>query len=160
MGDDRVAPGDRHPAVPQQGAGVRVPEAIIRSANAAESHPRPGGPAGKDAHPVTLDALIPMGLAQSPLAVVMFDTGLRVAWVNQAAECLSDGIPAAGWPVRRLGEVLPCMDAELIERSLRQGLATGEPGAELEGGRRGGHPGEARLWSRLPFRLAKPDRAP
>src|SRR5260370_40994235 len=101
-----------------------------------------------------------MGLAQSPLGVVMFDTGLRVAWVNQAAECLSDGIPAAGWPGRRLGEVLPCMNAELIERSLRQVLAPGEPAAALGGSRRARDPGGERLWRRLQFRIRRPDGEP
>ena len=79
------------------------------------------------ADPVTRDALIPRGLVQSPLGVVMFDTELRIVWVNEEVERLSDGIPAARWPGRRLGEVLPFIDADLIERSLRRVLATGSP---------------------------------
>src|SRR5258708_24384887 len=66
--------------------------------------------------PVILDGLIPMGLVQSPLGVVMFDAELRVVWVNEAAVRLSGGTPAGRWPGRRLGEVLPCMDADVIGR--------------------------------------------
>jgi Stage II sporulation protein E (SpoIIE)/PAS fold/GAF domain len=137
---------------------VRAPEAIIRSARAPQSHPRPGVPAGKDAHPVTLDALIPMGLVQSPLAVAMFDTELRSVWVNQAAERLGDGIPATGWPGRRLGEVLPCMDTGLIEQSLQRVLATGKPVVELEvSSRASGDPGGECFWNCIQFRIDGPD---
>ena len=84
---------------------VRAPEAIIRSARVPQSHPRPGVSAVKDAHPVILDALIQMGLVQSPPGVVMFDTELRIVWVNEAAVRLNGGTPATRWPGRRLGEV-------------------------------------------------------
>jgi hypothetical protein len=108
--------------------------------------------------PVTLDALIPMGLTQSPLDVVMFDTELRIVWVNQAAKRLGDGIPATGWPGRRLGEVLPHMDTGVIEQSLRRVLVTGEPVADLEvSGRAGGDPGGERFWRCLQFRIDGPD---
>jgi Stage II sporulation protein E (SpoIIE)/PAS fold/GAF domain len=108
--------------------------------------------------PVTLDALISMGLMQSPLSVVMFDTELRIVWVNQAAGRLGDGIPATGWPGRPLGDVLPWIDTGVIEQSLRRVLATGEPVAELEVScRAGGDPGGERFWSCLQFRIDGPD---
>ena len=109
--------------------------------------------------PVTLDALIrPMGLMQSPLGVVMFDTELRVIWVNEATVCLSGGTPATRWPGRRLGEVLPFIDADPIERSLRRALATGEPVVDLEvSSRAGGDLGGERFWNCLQFRIDGPD---
>src|SRR5260370_15868651 len=88
--------------------------------------------------PVALDALLPLGLVQFPVGVVVFDTELRIAWVNETAERLIGGPPAAGWAGRRLGEGLPGMDAGLIERSLRRGPAPRAPGCSPWGRRRGG----------------------
>jgi hypothetical protein len=51
---------------------------------------------------VTLDALIPTRMKQSPLAVIMLDPELRIVWVSEPAERLSDGAPAQGWFGRRL----------------------------------------------------------
>src|SRR5260221_10285340 len=102
---------------------------------------RPTTPSGfeRTLNPVSLDALIPMGLMQAPeVGAVMLDTELRIVWVNEAAERLIGGPPAAGWAGRWLGEVLPGMDAGVIERSLRRGLAARQPGFLVEGGRRGG----------------------
>jgi GAF domain-containing protein len=102
-----------------------------------------------------------MGLMQSPFCLVFFDTELRIVWVNQAAKRLCDGIPAAGWPGRRLGDVLPCMDTGSIEQSLRRVLATGEPVADLEvGSRAGSDPGGERFWSCVQFRIDGPDGKP
>jgi PAS domain S-box-containing protein len=99
-----------------------------------------------------------MGLMQSPLSVVMFDTELRIVWVNQAAERLGDGIPATGWAGRRIGEVLPHMDTGSIEQSLQRVLATGEPVTDLEvGSRADGDPGGERFWSCVQFRIDGPD---
>src|SRR5258706_13772034 len=106
--------------------------------------------------PVILDGLIPMGLVQSPLGVVMFDAELRVVWVNEAAVRLSGGTPAGRWPGRRLGEVLPCMDADVIERSLRRGLGAGGPGGGLGGGSRGADWGAGRFWKSCLFRVDGP----
>src|SRR5258708_32726544 len=106
--------------------------------------------------PVILDGLIPMGLVQSPLGVVMFDAELRVVWVNEAAVRLSGGTPAGRWPGRRLGEVLPCMDADGIERSLRRGLAARGAGVGLGGGTRGGRCGGWGFWDRPRFRMRGP----
>src|SRR5258707_5678336 len=79
-----------------------------------------------------------MGMMRAPVSVVVFDTELRIAWVNETAERLIGGPPAAGWAGRRLGEVLPGMDAGLIERSLRRGRAPPAARVWLGGGRRGG----------------------
>jgi PAS domain S-box-containing protein len=99
-----------------------------------------------------------MGLMQGPVGVVVFDTELRIAWVNEAAERLIGGPPAAGWAGRRLGEVLPGIDAGVIEGSLRRVLATGEPVLELEvSSHGGGEPGGERFWSFVQFRIAGPD---
>src|SRR5258708_4004551 len=95
---------------------------------------RPTIPGGleRTLDPASLPALIPMGLMQVPVGVVVFDTELRIVWVNEPAERLTGGPPATEWTGRRLGRVLPGMDADLIERSLRRVLATGEPVLELE----------------------------
>src|SRR5258708_33254532 len=79
-----------------------------------------------------------MGMMRAPVSVVVFDTELRIAWVNETAERLIGGPPAAGWAGRRLGEVLPGMDAGLIERSLRRGLGPRGAGVAGGGGGRGG----------------------
>src|SRR5260221_14281253 len=78
-----------------------------------------------------------MGMMRAPVSVVVFDTELRIAWVNETAERLIGGPPATGWAGRRLGEVMPGMDAGLIQRSLRRQLATGEPVFGLEVSSRG-----------------------
>src|SRR5215469_2090563 len=121
---------------------------------------RPATPSGlkRALNPVSLDALIPMGLMQSPVGVVMLDTELRIVWVNEAAERLTGGPPATEWAGHRLGGVLPGMDAGLIERSLRRVLATGEPVFGLEVSiRHDGDPGGERFWSCTQFRIAGPD---
>jgi hypothetical protein len=118
-------------------------------------HPRRSG---GTPDPVTLDALTRhCGLIRSPLGVVIFDTKLRIVWVNQAAEGLGDGLPATAWPGRRLGQVLPHLDIGLIERSLRRVLATGEAVDDLEVSSRDGDPGGERFWNCVQFRVDGPD---
>jgi len=98
--------------------------------------------------PVTRGPLIQMaGLAQSPLGVLIVDAGLRIAWVNQAAERLGDGRPAAAWAGCRLRDVLPRWDVNPVERSLRQVLCTGKPAIDVEVGSDAGDPGGERCWS-------------
>ena len=104
-------------------------------------------------HPASPDELIPAGLLQVPAGVVIFDTELRIIALNEAAEHLACGPPAMAWAGRRLGEVLPRLDAGLIERSLRRVLATGEPVLELEVSTRDGDPGEECFWSCVQFRV-------
>ncbi|HYZ54091.1 MAG TPA: SpoIIE family protein phosphatase [Streptosporangiaceae bacterium] len=112
-------------------------------------------------NPIALDALIPTGLMRSPFCFVMFDTDLRVVWANEAAERLGDGIPATGWAGRRLGEVLPGLDAGPVEQSLRGVLATGEPVTDLEVSCRvGDDPGGECFWGCVQFRIDGPDGEP
>ena len=106
----------------------------------------------------TSDALTPMGLRQSPVCMLIFDTDLRIAWANEAANGLGDDIPTAQWPGRRLGEVLPDLDAGPVEQSLRQMLATGIPVTYLEvSSRADGDPSGERLWGCTQFRIDGPD---
>ena len=108
--------------------------------------------------PVTLGALTrSAGLCRSPLGVVIVDTDLRIAWANQAAGRLGDGMPATAWAGRRLGEVLPDMDTGPVEQSLRQVLAAGEPVADLEVRSHAGAPGEERFWSCTQFPVTGTD---
>jgi GAF domain-containing protein len=105
-----------------------------------------------------LRALPQMGLMQAPSGVVIVDTELRIVWVNLAAGRLGDGIPATAWHGRRLGEVLPQMDAGPVEQSLRQVLATGKPAIDLQvSGHANGDPGGERFWSCTQFRVDGPD---
>src|SRR5260370_14376933 len=107
--------------------------------------------------PVIVDGLIPMGLVQSRLGVVMLDAELRVVWVNEAAVRLRGGTSAGRWTGRWLGGVLPCMDAGVIERSLRRVLATGEPVVGLEVSSRVDDCGAERFWNSCLFRIDGPD---
>jgi GAF domain-containing protein len=97
----------------------------------------------------TLDALRRTGLMRSPLSVVVFDAELRVIWAQKAGERLGSGIPASDPAGRRLGEVLPGVDVDLIEQSVRQVLLSGQPSLDLEvTAQRPGHPGdEEEVWS-------------
>jgi hypothetical protein len=108
--------------------------------------------------PVTVDALIQMGLTQSPLGLVVLDTELRIVWANEAAERIGDGQPATGWPGHRLGDVLPGLDVDLMEQSLRRVLSTGKPVVDLEvSGRASGDLSGERFWSCVQFRIEGPD---
>jgi hypothetical protein len=112
--------------------------------------------------PITLDELIRAAeLMQSPLGVIVFDTELRIAWANQPARLIGDGVPAARWPGRRLDEVLPGLDAASIEQSLRRVLDSGEPVFDLEvaSAVTGWADGE-RFWRCIQFPLSGPDGQP
>ena len=100
-----------------------------------------------------------MGLMPWSFCVVIFDRELRIVWANEAARRLG-GIPAKGWPGRRIGEVLPQIDAGSIERSLRRVLATGTPVDDLEASSSPGGPVRERIWSCIQFRIDGPDGKP
>jgi Stage II sporulation protein E (SpoIIE)/PAS fold/GAF domain len=100
-----------------------------------------------------------MGLMQCPFCVVIFDTELRIVWANEAAGHIG-GIPAKGWPGRRIAEVLPQIEAGSIERSLRRVLATGTPVDELEVSSRPCGPIRERIWSCIQFRIDGLDGKP
>jgi GAF domain-containing protein len=89
---------------------------------------------------------------QSSFSVVIFDAELRIVWANEAAKVPRPGLPAQDWDGRRLGEVLPEIDADLIEQSLRRVFASGESVLDLEvtSGVRGAYV-EERYWTCMQF---------
>jgi hypothetical protein len=89
--------------------------------------------------------------------VIVVDTDLRIAWANQAAGRLGDGMPATAWAGRRLGELLPDMNTGPVEQSLQRVLVTGEPVADLEVRSHVGDPGEERCWSCTQFPVTRAD---
>jgi PAS domain S-box-containing protein len=84
-------------------------------------------------------------LVTAPIGVAFFDTDLRYALLNEALAQIN-GLPVEDHIGRRVGEVLPDLDAA-PERDLRRVIDTGEPlvGVELAGVTRA-HPGEWRHW--------------
>ncbi|MFJ8663767.1 SpoIIE family protein phosphatase [Streptomyces sp. NPDC093795] len=65
-------------------------------------------------------------VSQSPIGLAVLDTDLRYVLVNPALERIN-GIPAAQHIGRRVGDMLPLVDARAFETSLRTVLATGIP---------------------------------
>jgi len=109
-------------------------------------------------NPAYPDELIPAGLMQVPAGVVIFDTELRIVGLNEAAERLAGGPPATAWAGQRLRDMLPCLDADLVERSLRRVLATGEPVFDLEVSTRdSADPDGECFWSCVQFRVYGPE---
>jgi serine phosphatase RsbU (regulator of sigma subunit) len=108
---------------------------------------------------ITLDELIRSAeLMQSPLGVIVFDTELRIAWANQPAGLIGDGLPAARWPGHRLDEVTPGLDVASVEQSLRQVLSTGEPVFDLEvASVAAGWADGEQFWRCIQFPLSGPD---
>ncbi|HEX6452342.1 MAG TPA: SpoIIE family protein phosphatase [Trebonia sp.] len=109
----------------------------------------------------TAQMLTGTGLTQSPLSVAIFDAELRIVWANEAAERSSSGLPPQDWRGRRLSEVMPEIDADLIEQSLRRVLASGEPVLDLlVTSRARGALGGARYWSCNQFPVSPLGAAP
>ncbi|MGW0373577.1 SpoIIE family protein phosphatase [Streptomyces coeruleorubidus] len=63
---------------------------------------------------------------QTPLGIAVFDNDLRWVGVNPALERIN-GVPEEAVLGRRLGEVLPGLDVEVIEARMRHVLKTGRP---------------------------------
>jgi len=105
----------------------------------------------------TAQMMIGQAFGQSSFSVVIFDAELRIVWANEAAEETRPGLPVQDWRGQRLGEVLPEIDADLIEQSLRRVLATGEAVLDLEvtSGIRGAYV-EERYWTCLQFPVSAP----
>jgi hypothetical protein len=104
------------------------------------------------------DALIANVLQQSPISVLIFDTELRIVWANAAAERSMTGVPPHHWPGRRLAEVMPEIDAGLIEQSLRRALGTDKPVLGLQvTSHIGDAPGTDGYWSCLQFPVWSPE---
>jgi GAF domain-containing protein len=104
----------------------------------------------------TAKALIGDGMARSPLNVAIFDAELRIVWANAAPDEPRAGLRPHEWPGRRLAEVMPEIDADAIEQSLRRVLATGEAVLDLLVTNRAGAWGEERYWSCSQFRVSGP----
>jgi hypothetical protein len=114
---------------------------------------------GERLDPVALEPLIwSADMLACPLSVIVFDPELRILWADEGAERLGAGMPATEWPGHRLGEVLPSVDAGLIEQSLRRVLSGGEPVTELEVSSRASRDSDdERTWSCVQFRVDGPD---
>ncbi|WP_395359991.1 SpoIIE family protein phosphatase [Streptomyces sp. YH02] len=65
-------------------------------------------------------------VSQSPIGLAVLDTDLRYVLVNPALERIN-GVSAALHIGRRIGDMLPRIDAEALETALRTVLATGTP---------------------------------
>ncbi|MFG3197144.1 SpoIIE family protein phosphatase [Streptomyces sp. NPDC048208] len=90
---------------------------------------------------------------QSPIGLAVLDTGLRFVSVNPALERLS-GVPAERHEGRMLREVLPLLDADVIEEALREVLATGVPVIDRTVvGRTPADPDTGHTWSLSLYRL-------
>jgi hypothetical protein len=100
----------------------------------------------------TAQMMIGKAWEQSSFSVVIFDAELRIVWANQAALEPRAGLPAQDWRGRRLGEVLPEIDADLIEQSLRRVFDSGETVLDVEvtSGVRGAYV-EERYWTTMQF---------
>ncbi|WP_037901500.1 SpoIIE family protein phosphatase [Streptomyces sp. NRRL S-350] len=92
-------------------------------------------------------------VSQTPIAVAVFDTDLRFVMVNRALEGIS-GRPASRHLGRRVGEVLPCLDAVRAEAAIRRVLAGAGPvlGQSMTG-RPPGDPDADHTWSVSVYRL-------
>ena len=70
---------------------------------AKDRTPHPGG-STEIPGSLTSDALTPMGLGQSPFCMAIFDTELRIAWANEAANRLDDDHAERGLPQPHRGQ--------------------------------------------------------
>ncbi|MFE5937066.1 SpoIIE family protein phosphatase [Streptomyces sp. NPDC056470] len=86
-------------------------------------------------------ALLERMVTRMPVGLCLVDTELRCVWSNTALEQFGGGTVEERRG-RRLAEIQPGMNADLVESKMRQVLATGEPvlGYELVGRPRS-HPG-------------------
>jgi PAS domain S-box-containing protein len=71
-------------------------------------------------------ALLERMVTEAPVGIALVDTELRCVWSNTALERFGGG-RADQRRGRRLAEIQPGFDAELLESKMRQVLATGEP---------------------------------
>ncbi|MGW1373106.1 SpoIIE family protein phosphatase [Streptomyces sp. NPDC002446] len=85
-------------------------------------------------------------ISQTPIGVGVLDPELRFVTVNAALERLN-GLPAAEHIGRHVREVLPFLDTEAIEATMRQVLATGKPELDqFTTGRTPDSPERERAW--------------
>ncbi|MEU5217743.1 SpoIIE family protein phosphatase [Streptomyces sp. NPDC020807] len=96
-------------------------------------------------------------VSQSPIGLAVLDPELRYVLVNPALERIN-GIPAALHLGRRIGDMLPLVDAEALETALRAVLATGTPLLDHQTtGRTPSDPDHERAWSLSFYRLDGPE---
>ncbi|MER6546105.1 SpoIIE family protein phosphatase [Streptomyces sp. NPDC001250] len=70
-------------------------------------------------------------LTRSPVGLAVLDTELRYVWVNDTLERMS-GVPGEERLGKRLGELLPGLQAAGLENLMRDVLATGVPVTDYE----------------------------
>ncbi|MFF1923274.1 PAS domain-containing protein, partial [Streptomyces sp. NPDC058221] len=90
---------------------------------------------------------------QSPIGLAVLGSDLRYLAANPALERM-DGLSAAEHIGRRVGEMLPFLDADAVESAMREVLRTGVPqvGQQVEG-RTAADPETDRAWSMSLYRL-------
>ncbi|MET9672597.1 SpoIIE family protein phosphatase [Streptomyces sp. NPDC006482] len=92
-------------------------------------------------------------VSQSPIGLAVLDTELRYVRVNPALERIN-GVPAALHLGRRIGDMLPRVDAQELESALRTVLATGRPLLDHQTtGRTPADPDHEHVWSLSFYRL-------
>ncbi|MFE7708348.1 SpoIIE family protein phosphatase [Streptomyces sp. NPDC057486] len=98
-------------------------------------------------------SLVAQFLARSPIGMAFMDTDLRYVWINDALEQLG-GVSREERLGKRLGDVLPRLDALAIESVLREVLETGRPAVDVEyHGRTRAEPDREHAYSTSFFRL-------
>ncbi|MGV9906786.1 PAS domain-containing protein, partial [Streptomyces sp. NPDC003388] len=70
-------------------------------------------------------------LTRSPVGMGVMDLGLRCVWLNDTLERFG-GVPREQRLGHRLSELLPGLQAEVLEGRMRKVLATGEPVTDYE----------------------------
>lgn len=92
-------------------------------------------------------------LAHSPIGVAVLGPDLRCVWANEALT-YGGHVPRELRLGRRLGELFPHMEVDVLEGTLRQVLATGEPVLDFEYlGRSPVDPARRHAWWMCFFRL-------
>ncbi|MFG2651332.1 SpoIIE family protein phosphatase [Streptomyces sp. NPDC048436] len=95
-------------------------------------------------------------VSQSPIGLAVLDTELRYVAVNPALERIN-GVPAEEHLGRTSRDVLPSLDAEAIEATMRQVLSTGDPVVDQSAiGRTEAAPDRDHAWSVSYYRLEDP----
>ncbi|MFG3371135.1 SpoIIE family protein phosphatase [Streptomyces sp. NPDC048156] len=106
---------------------------------------------------VERDLALSVGLvAQAPFGLAVLDRDLRYLLVNPTLERIN-GIASSEHLGRHVRETLPFLDVEMIESSMRQVLATGEPTLDqFAVGRTPADPDHDHAWSSSYYRLEDP----
>ncbi|MFJ6754642.1 SpoIIE family protein phosphatase [Streptomyces sp. NPDC091273] len=98
--------------------------------------------------------------ARSPVGIAVLDTQLRFLQVNPALEAMN-GLTESAHVGRRLAEILPEVNADEMEESMRQVLDTGEPVLDRRRtGRTPADPEHDHVWSCSYVRVEDPGGRP